>query len=211
MSQGLPSQGNVLMTFVTPVLVRRWPDTSNLNGRLRDLILAAESRSTGMARSNVGGWHSNDDLFDWDDPAIAELRSRISEGTREITLHICGDGIRGRDAEMAVSGWANVSRDRAYNRPHDHLRYTWSGVYYVSLGEPEPGLADNGAIEFLDPRLGVDFGSLPGAQVGAYLRVQPEASMMLMFPSWLRHWVHPFHGRGERISIAFNINLRFPG
>lgn len=207
----LPTQGNVLLAFVTPVLVRRWPDKADLNRRLRDVILEAESREPGMSRSNVGGWHSTDDFFNWGDPAIGELHSLIGEGTREITLHICGDGIRGRDAEIAVSGWANVSRDRAYNRPHDHLRYTWSGVYYVSLGEPEPDLANNGAIEFLDPRLGVDFRNLPDATVGPYLRVQPEPSMMLMFPSWLRHWVHPFHGRGERISIAFNVNLRFPG
>ncbi|MBM3538573.1 MAG: hypothetical protein FJX55_12155 [Alphaproteobacteria bacterium] len=205
----IPNQGNVLLTFVTPVLVRRWPDAADLNRRLREVILAAESRDPGMARSNVGGWHSNDDFFSWEDPAIGELRARVAEGTREITLHICGEGLKGRDAEVAISGWANVSRDRAYNRPHDHLRYTWSGVYYVTLGEQEPELENNGAIEFLDPRLGVDFSNLPGAMVGPFLRVQPEACMMLMFPSWLRHWVHPFHGRGERISIAFNVNLRF--
>jgi hypothetical protein len=28
--------------------------------------------------------------------------------------------------------------------------------------------------------------------------------MMLVFPSWLYHWVMPFRGHGERISIAFN-------
>jgi len=205
----IPSQGNVLMTFVTPVLVRRWPGLTDLNRRLRDAILARESREAGMSRSNVGGWHSTDDFFNWEEPAIAELRSLVGEGTREITLHLCGDGIKGREVEIAVSGWANVSRDRAYNRPHDHLRYTWSGVYYVTLGENEPGIENSGAIEFLDPRLGVDFSNLPGANVGPFLRVQPEPSMMLMFPSWLRHWVHPFHGRGERISIAFNVNLRF--
>lgn len=207
----IPSQGNVLLTFVTPVLVRRWPDAADLNRRLGELILAAESRDPGMARSNVGGWHSDDDFFSWEDPAIAELVSRINEGTREITLQVCGEGIKGREAEVAISGWANVSRDRAYNRPHDHLRYTWSGVYYVTLGENDPSAANSGAIEFLDPRLGVDFSQLPGATVGPFLRVQPEPAMMLMFPSWLRHWVHPFHGRGERISIAFNVSLRFPG
>ena len=30
---------------------------------------------------------------------------------------------------------------------------------------------------------------------------------MLVFPSWHQHMVHPFFGTGERISIAFNIQL----
>ncbi|MCZ6839887.1 MAG: putative 2OG-Fe(II) oxygenase [Alphaproteobacteria bacterium] len=27
----------------------------------------------------------------------------------------------------------------------------------------------------------------------------------LIFPAWLKHYVNPYHGDGERISIAFNI------
>ena len=30
---------------------------------------------------------------------------------------------------------------------------------------------------------------------------------MLVFPSWVRHYVTPYHGRGERISIAFNVRM----
>ena len=41
------------------------------------------------------------------------------------------------------------------------------------------------------------------------LRVPPEACLMLLFPSWLYHYVNTFHGQGERISIAFNVTLRF--
>jgi hypothetical protein len=31
--------------------------------------------------------------------------------------------------------------------------------------------------------------------------------MMVVFPSWLRHMVHPFVGEGERITIAWNMLL----
>ena len=30
--------------------------------------------------------------------------------------------------------------------------------------------------------------------------------LLLMFPSWLNHFVNPFMGGGERISIAFNLD-----
>jgi hypothetical protein len=31
--------------------------------------------------------------------------------------------------------------------------------------------------------------------------------MLVLFPAWLEHWVHPFVGGGERISIAVNIDV----
>jgi hypothetical protein len=42
---------------------------------------------------------------------------------------------------------------------------------------------------------------------GRYL-VEPMPGLMVMFPSWLKHMVHPFHGSGERISISFNITVQ---
>jgi hypothetical protein len=30
---------------------------------------------------------------------------------------------------------------------------------------------------------------------------------MIVFPGWLQHFVHPYFGSGERISIAFNVSV----
>ena len=35
--------------------------------------------------------------------------------------------------------------------------------------------------------------------------------MMVIFPRWLYHYVNPVHGKGERISIAFNLRLQIEG
>ena len=59
--------------------------------------------------------------------------------------------------------------------------------------------------------MGVDWTQLPGQPFGAQLQITPQAGTMLMFPSWLHHWVRPFQGTGERISIAFNVRVRFRG
>lgn len=32
-----------------------------------------------------------------------------------------------------------------------------------------------------------------------------EKGKLIMFPSWLTHWVNPFQSDGERVTIAFNI------
>ena len=48
---------------------------------------------------------------------------------------------------------------------------------------------------------------LPGNEFGQRITIAPEAGQMLVFPSWVRHYVTPYHGRGERISIAFNVRM----
>jgi hypothetical protein len=56
-----------------------------------------------------------------------------------------------------------------------------------------------------DPRPVAAAALIPGFDFGYRERIEPEPGLMLIFPSWNVHMVHPFHGDGERISIAFNI------
>ena len=36
--------------------------------------------------------------------------------------------------------------------------------------------------------------------------MQPEVGKLLVFPSWLQHMVYPFKGKGERRTVASNLN-----
>ena len=45
---------------------------------------------------------------------------------------------------------------------------------------------------------------LEGAQTFGWANRNPKPGQVLLFPSWLHHYVNPFRGKGERISIAFN-------
>ena len=62
----------------------------------------------------------------------------------------------------------------------------------------------SGTIEFIDPRVGIGAIKVPGNPFDESLRLEAEPGMMLMFPSWLKHYVHPYQGPGVRISISFN-------
>jgi uncharacterized protein (TIGR02466 family) len=124
--------------------------------------------------------------------------------TRLVTT---GEGQRKINLQMDC--WANVSRRGQYNSVHDHAGATWSGVYYVSGGEPDNDDPLNGKLELLDPRIGVNvFGGEEGLFGGRYF-VEPMPGLMVIFPGWLKHMVHPFTGSGERISISFNVNVQF--
>ena len=109
---------------------------------------------------------------------------------------------------MALSGWATICRAGAYHAPHSHPDSAWSGVYYVDAGTNETGRSLAGVLEFLDPRAGVEAVTAPGDPYGEPVRVRPQAGLIVIFPSWLYHWVHPYTGRAPRIAVSFNVTGR---
>jgi uncharacterized protein (TIGR02466 family) len=204
-AEGLSLAGHLMMAFPTPLVSYPWPDSEQLNRDLAAVILDAERKDRGINRSNVGGWHSTTDFFDWQEPAIKALRERVKEMTMAITraIAIAKDGPR--TFNYRIDGWANVSRHGHYNSVHNHPNCLWSGTYYVSTGSPDPETPVNGRLELVDPRAGVNMVHLADTLLQTRYVIDPTPGLMVLFPSWLNHFVHPFFGAGERISIAFNI------
>jgi len=62
-------------------------------------------------------------------------------------------------------------------------------------------------LEFLDPRAGAEAVTAPGDPYGEPVRVRPETGLLVIFPSWLYHWVHPYAGRTPRVAVSFNAAL----
>src|SRR5262245_26439677 len=108
---------------------------------------------------------------------------------------------------LSVSAWATICRSGAYHAPHSHPDSAWSGVYYVDAGTIIPDRPLSGVLEFLDPRAGVEAVSAPGDPYGEPVRVRPQAGLLVVFPSWLYHWVHPYVGQRPRIAVSFNATL----
>ena len=197
----------ITLSFATPLLKRSLPKVAAVNERLREIVLAREKSDKGASISNAGGWQSTADLWQWPEPEVVTLREGLMEAITLIaSLPAQGDTTR-LEGGFRITAWANINRDRDFNRLHLHPAHHWSGVYYVCMGEPDPSRDDNGAIEFIDPRPGATALPAPAFPFGQKVKLQPEAGMVLMFPSWMQHAVHPFYGQGERISIAFNVFL----
>ena len=202
----------ISFAFPTPILRRRFPGAESVNDGLKRAIFEKERSEPDVGRSLVGGWHSRDDLLDWPYPEIRTFRSYIAAAIQEMTKFAHPELTAGAPVNVDLDGgaWANIVRDGSYHKIHNHPDCDWSGVYYVAVGQPAPdGPPENGMIEFLDPRMGATLPGTGGPEALPKLRVPPEAGLMLLFPSWLYHYVNTFHGTGERISIAFNVKLRF--
>ena len=191
-----------------PTLIGRWlvPDAEAMNDDLRTLILSEEREYPSLGRSNIGGWHSQTDFLDRPEPAVEALATWITWAANRMVDATAGPG--SFKGTMSVSAWATICRAGAYHAPHSHPDSAWSGVYYVDAGTNDTDRSLSGVLEFLDPRAGVEAVTPPGDPYGEPVRVRPEAGLIVIFPSWLYHWVHPYSGSAPRIAISFNVTGR---
>lgn len=192
--------------FYSPLLVFHLPGAATLNQRLLAEATTMRAVSPGLERSNKNGWHSSDDFFERSEPGCVELRSHMIEAVRQATLRVSPQynfSAMGLQAES----WININKQGGYNTPHDHPGWIWSGCYYVRIPVIAPGDGNerSGAIEFLDMRTNVRVLTIEDATCFmSKFTLQPSEGMLVLFPSYLRHWVYPNEQPAERVSIAFN-------
>ena len=195
------------LTTAFPTLIGRFqvPDAEGINQDLQALIMAEETQYPSLGRSNIGGWHSRPDFLSRRDPAVSALTAWLTWALRQMI-----DATAGANAfngTLSTSAWATICRAGAYHAPHSHPDSAWSGVYYVDPGTESPDQPLSGVLEFLDPRAGVDAVTAPGDPYGEPFRVRPQAGLLVVFPSWLYHWVHPYAGKTPRVAVSFNATL----
>src|SRR5262245_55926013 len=198
----------VTQAFPTVIGRLRVPDAGAMNQDLRALILSEEDRQVSLGRSNIGGWHSRPDFLNRPEPSVAALTTWVTWAVSRMVDATAGPGTF--KGTLSASAWATICRAGAYHAPHSHPDSAWSGVYYVDAGLPDPDHPLSGVLEFLDPRAGVEAVTAPGDPYGEPIRVRPEAGLLVVFPSWLYHWVHPYAGQSPRIAVSFNATLGAP-
>ena len=101
--------------------------------------------------------------------------------------------------------WGNVLRKGEVHPPHTHSNNFLSGVYYL--------YSDKAAgIQFFDPRPSSDV-MVPKKTNKTHnnsnlLSFASKTNRAVFFPSWLQHWVPQNISEKNRISIAWNVQLK---
>ena len=188
--------------FATPLVTYHCEDGPELNPLLRERILAHEAASRGIGKSNHGGWHSKPGLLEFCDKAGGRLVEHMYALADEATQRLLAEyGQEMRPVRWTLSAWANVNRSGNFNMLHVHPSSTWSGTYYVDIGNDK---SERGApLHLFDPCQGRSM-TLP-PEVPTSVFIHPKPGMMVLFPSYVPHMVFPHYGGGTRISIAFNL------
>ena len=187
--------------FASPMMMFQVLDCDVLNRQLVGEAQAMRARSPGLTRSNRDGWHSEDEFFGRTEPGCTTLRTHILEAVQEAT-QLLSPHFDFVTNQALCQGWVNVNPPGAFNAPHDHAGFALSGVYYVSVAPEGRG----GAIEFLDPRVNANAYTIEGADCfNRKFVINPKAGNLLLFPSYLTHWVQPNGESTDRITVAFNV------
>lgn len=182
--------------FPTPIFVAKLSGREALNAELRERFLAESEQAPGLQMSNAGGWHSEQDLLIREEPCFRALQELLIGGFRQLVSQHDATG------DIGGAAWAMVMREGDHSTPHHHAEAHWAGVYVVDPGEVGPGRA--GHLTLLDPRAGAwePLGLCPSHQ-----DIKPVAGLLLYFPGWLMHHVHPNRGSGPRVTVSINLQL----
>ena len=198
--------------FPTICFLTEHPDVEQMNRELEQFCLTQETTHPRLQTGSIqGGYHSNRQIFDHDNPAIQQLKNLLIGNARsylneywkqESTIPLASV----ENLSLQMTGWSVILRQGDISTPHTHPGAHLSGVYYVTMSEEaresQPGAGD---LVLVDPRIRASVAPLRGQKSNAMFT--PKAGFSILFPSWLEHFVLPFKGEGVRISIAYNVAL----
>jgi uncharacterized protein (TIGR02466 family) len=137
-------------------------------------------------------------------PAFHELFYTIQEKLDELYKHFeLSDNYK----LQIRNAWINQNETLSTSSAHCHAESVVSGVYYVSASEL------SGILEFITPVTAASYTFFEGSRKNMNgfnsdrWSVTPQTGKLIMFPSWLYHYVKPNVAEDNRISIAFNANF----
>ena len=173
------------------------------NDELKRYSNELRMKETGVIKSNYGGWQS--DMLTVPNAQITLLVEEILKRAEILKYSL---GLKEEYTMFLTNLWININQKSNFNRPHLHTDSILSGVYYVDC------VPDSGQIVFLHPSIAQKMLINENA-IGSFTEfssssttVDAENSKLIIFPSWLEHYVEPNRSDQERISIAFNINIK---
>tara|TARA_B100000508_G_C11442234_1_gene269391 strand:- start:6 stop:599 length:594 start_codon:yes stop_codon:yes gene_type:complete len=134
----------------------------------------------------------------------------VPDFERKVMMHmgiICdnlGIDIASYDHVEISETWGNVLEKHQDHPVHTHSNHIFSGILYLTDGNPTT---------FLDPRPAADCFSLNYKDntqcfYGARFVSPAVPNTLVIFPSWLGHFVVPNKTDKVRKSVSFNILLR---
>lgn len=201
----LSNEIDLLCAWGTPIYTNKYVDSTHLNTELEQVILKTKNTSKEYIKdsTNIGMWRTNSDLLKWDDPCIKVFSRWITESIFDYI-----DQLTTTSSEcinnVTIEAWANIYSKGHYQLSHVHHFSNLSAVYFVADHDNPTG---SGALQFYDPRCIQPGEKLSQTDLGSTLSFQAESGLLVVFPSWLEHFVSPYYGE-RRISIAFNMKIQ---
>jgi len=192
----------VIGKFATPIwtgIVDRFEEENkSLLNYINDI---KKENPKGTQKSNNLGWHSPD--LDLNNTTIKNFFSKISPMLKEVSDDMCWN-LKNFQVKI-TSCWSIINQKFASNAGHIHANSLISSAYYIGAEK------NCGKIVFDDPRPAATIKKGPYRSIGNWnqgnITIEPEAGLLVMFPSYLVHHVQPNMSEKERIIFSFNLDV----
>lgn len=163
-------------------------------------------------------YESEFDFLDVPDPSVLALKQLMHRRLASTILETSNiDQASLMQFRIVCESWFHVTRAGGYVRSHNHPQHSWSAIYCVDPGDPEPAYDhDAGHLLFFDPRnsAGMFLDMANSELVSRYnfhsLRFRPKLGELILFPSYVWHAVEPYQGERPRITVAANFRFILP-
>ena len=167
--------------------------------KLKIFCCNEKKSDAGRNISNYGGWQSKNIEI------VGELMPMV-DAINCMLKKICKHS--GLNDNVKIDNlWININQKSNFNTPHIHAESLFSGVFYVSA----PDRCGN--IVFKNPNplhscfiSSKDITNYNDFNAGTWF-YEPKPNMILIFPSWVEHYVMPNESDEDRISISFNASI----
>ncbi len=196
----------VISLWPTRLMQRALPDANKANPLLANLIESLDAQTTDLTTD-----YRATDFLKTDHPAVQWLAQCIN---KTVVDYLAAQN-QTYASQWQLQGWANVNRFGDYHDLHNHPHSYLSGTYYVAVPQTHEELAGRGdkrpgAISFYDPRPQANMTAIRNdPQIEAEYTVMPIPGMLLLWPSFLHHFVHPNLSQEVRLSVSFNVVLNW--
>ncbi len=186
--------------FVSPICTTTLPTIDN--AALAAYAQDRRQNDKGRTISNAGGWQSGD--LPAHESVLAPLVREVNAVLAMLHEKL---GFRKGLRHGIVNYWLNINPPDAHNVVHAHANSVLSGAYYVESDPDTSGhlvlLSPTNVEYHLDPAHVAELNSFTASTYA----IAPKPSLLVIFPSWLKHYVAPNRGTADRISISFNTQI----
>ena len=153
-----------------------------------------------------------DFLQEVSEPAIRQLSIQIDTHLNAFLAVVTGSEPQDIDMKsLGCESWFHVTTHGGYFQPHHHPNASWSVVYCVDNGfsGQDSDFEESGHLVFIDPRQASMFLDEHGRQLHRDISFDGAKYFLangdvVIFPSYLHHYVSPYYGDSERITVAAN-------
>ena len=200
------SDDGMISLWPTMLLKRTLPDAHAANKELARLIDDLDKKHRDLTTD-----YRSDDLFSHGHPATLWLKECVNVTVRDYFRHLGMD----YDIRWSLQAWANINRFGDYHDYHNHPHAYLSGTYYVSVPTKRENIesrsdARPGRLTLYDPRACANMTAIKGdPYIDPEYTVTPTAGMILLWPAFVNHFVHPNLSKQPRLSISFNVMLKW--